>query len=350
MIKDLISIIVPVYKVEEYLPRCIESILKQSYTNIEIILVDDGSPDRCGEICEEYALKDHRIKVIHKLNGGLSDARNVGLEAATGEFIGFVDSDDYIHKDMYFILYEAMVKQQCEIAESGVLQVYDTVDVNYPLNNGITKIFNKKEAVINAIMEHKLDNYVWNKLFRRELWANIQFPVGKIFEDAYTTYKIINNTSKVVKVQSDLYFYFQRSDSIANSIFTEKKLDHCDALEGMMNFICKKYPEMVHIVSIKYFYVHFIYLLRIINNKKNIKDYQQLIKKLRNNMIKNGRYLKEKPNMRLFDELLKSDYSYYLSLRKKMLIGLWLLNHSTWLFYLLIFTFQRTKSQRPSVN
>ena len=172
---DLISVIVPVYKVEKYLDRCVESIVNQTYKNLEIILVDDGSPDNCGAMCDNWAEKDSRIKVIHKENGGLSDARNAGMNTATGDLMGFVDSDDYISPDMYQLLYENMLENNSDISACGVQIVFEddrpanllTKDSNIVLNTG--------EAMKAIIEESYLKQPVWYKLYKTELIKDIPF-------------------------------------------------------------------------------------------------------------------------------------------------------------------------------
>ena len=178
----LISVIVPIYKVEKYLHKCIDSILAQTYTNLEIILVDDGSPDNCGKICDEYAAKDSRIKVIHQPNGGLSAARNAGLDIATGDYIGFVDSDDYIAPDMYEKLYNALVKNDadmaiCDYQRFGNELPYDEMSLTTEVITGL-QAMEKQNTVINCSFV-----VAWSKLYKSFIFSNVRFPVGKINED-----------------------------------------------------------------------------------------------------------------------------------------------------------------------
>ncbi|MEG1637879.1 MAG: glycosyltransferase, partial [Cellulosilyticaceae bacterium] len=218
-----ISIIVPVYKVEQYLHKCIDSILAQTFTNFELILVDDGSPDQCGEICEEYARKDDRIVVIHKENGGLSSARNAGLDRAKGDYIGFVDSDDYIESDMYEILYNSCVKYQCEIANCSSIIYFPHKTVS----NGEHQILihTKEEAMKNMLLSKFYDEVVWVKLFKKDVIGDIRFPEGRIYEDTAFTYKVIDRCEKYCFVGEAKYHYIKREGSVMSSANKVVRLD-----------------------------------------------------------------------------------------------------------------------------
>lgn len=236
MKNDLISIIIPVYKVEKYLEKCIESVLKQTYTNLQIILVDDGSPDNCGKICDEYAKKDSRIEVIHKANGGLSDARNVGISKAKGRYIGFVDSDDWINKEMYKILYELCEKNNSDIAECRYT-VTTGNEMNLDNSSNLITILNNEEAIKSLYTNTSYGSVVsWNKLYRCELFKDIKFPEGKLNEDQFTTYKLYYKSNKIVLIDKVLYYYFQSTKSIMRSEFTLKKLDAIEAIESSHKF------------------------------------------------------------------------------------------------------------------
>ena len=214
MEEELISVIVPVYKVEAYLNKCIDSIISQTYKNLEIILVDDGSPDNCPKICDEYAKKDKRIKVIHKKNGGLSDARNNGLRIATGKYIGFVDSDDYIDDGMYEYLYSLIKKYDADISTCGYRNFgeYEYDDLVPKEEMCIDKIEALKKLSEDAIVK----NYAWNKLYKKELFIdnNIEYPVGVIMEDVATTYKLFELCNKIVIGNNIFYNYLRRGGGI----------------------------------------------------------------------------------------------------------------------------------------
>ena len=283
-----ISVIVPVYNVEQYLSRCMNSIINQSYSDIEIILIDDGSTDSSGQICDDYARSDNRIKVIHKKNGGLSDARNVGLDVACGEFIAFVDSDDFIHKDMFNILLNKMNKYECDIVESGFIKVYENQKINEEeFINDKESIYNREEAMVSTIMDHHCRNFVVNKLYKRKLWDGIRFPYGEFFEDVSTTYKVINKCSKLIKIEQPLYYYIQRYGSITNSDFSIKKLnDHIKALDEMMEFIEIEQPNFIPITSIKYFSTIIYYLQELIIYRKKVERSNIIIKKISEGLVR----------------------------------------------------------------
>ncbi|MBQ8534727.1 MAG: glycosyltransferase [Bacilli bacterium] len=217
----LISIIVPVYNMEKYIDKCINSIINQTYKNIEIIIVDDGSTDKSSKIIDKYKKIDKRVKVYHKKNGGLADARNYGLEKATGEYIGFVDSDDYIENNMYKKLYNNLIKYKADISVVNYNLVYEK-DFNYKKNfkeiSDKLIILNKIETIKLLLDDNKFGNYAWNKLYKRELFNNIKYPIGRKMEDLGTTYKIIEKCNRIVYDPIPLYNYLQRNNSIVNTI------------------------------------------------------------------------------------------------------------------------------------
>lgn len=226
IMEDLVSIVVPVFRVEKYLEKCIDSLLRQTYENIEIIIVDDGSDDACPEICDRYAQKDKRITVIHKKNGGLSEARNVGLDIAKGQFIAFVDGDDYVSKRYIDILYTIVQKTECDIAQCGYISVIDDFEEieesNYSYN-----IFTPKQMIIQSfVLLGWKCNIAWNKLYKKELFKNIRYPIGKIHEDEITTYQLIWAANSIAITNSRLYCYRQRTDSIMGKRYS---LNHMDA-------------------------------------------------------------------------------------------------------------------------
>lgn len=234
---DIISVVVPIYKVEKYLKECVDSILHQTYTNIEILLIEDGSPDNCPKICNEYAESDSRVKVIHKENGGLSDARNVGIENATGKYLVFVDSDDVIDITMIEKLYLNLTKYNADISECEYIftkQIPKKLEVK---QIQIDK-YNNIEA-LNSMYECGGCKVVaWNKMYKKELFNDIKFPIGKFHEDVFTTYKLLFSVNKVVHSNEILYFYRNRNDSIVNQ-FNEKRLDVCEAFNEINLFYTK---------------------------------------------------------------------------------------------------------------
>ncbi len=215
---DLISVIVPVYKVEKYLHRCVDSILNQTYRNLEIILVDDGSPDSCPKICDEYAKRDNRIKVIHKNNAGVSAARNTGLEFSQGEFIAFVDSDDCIETNMYELLHKSIVKNRCDIAMSGYNLLYKN-DIKKMMDESILHVNDEKLKSIPDVMfvDNSFGN-IWRLLYRRSFIGGHRFSQDFFSgEDLLFNLNLIKKNTKISVVKECLYNYFQRNDSVVHS-------------------------------------------------------------------------------------------------------------------------------------
>ena len=227
---ELISIIVPIYKVEKYLEKCIQSIVRQTYANLEIILVDDGSPDLCPEICDMWEKKDSRIKVIHKKNGGLSDARNAGLSIAKGEYIGFIDSDDYIECDMYERLYIALKADNADLAICDYEKVTESGEVLTEASPIKSELFSGKSG-LEKLTESGGVHYlmVWNKLYTKEILEDIRFPVGKIHEDEFIIHKVFIKCARIVSIDYKAYKYVQRSGSIISGTKGVKTLDLIDA-------------------------------------------------------------------------------------------------------------------------
>ena len=236
---ERISVIVPIYKVEAYLDRCVQSIVAQTYTNLEIILVDDGSPDNCPAICDTWAEKDARIKVVHKENGGLSDARNAGLAVATGDLISFIDSDDTIEPKFLELLYGALTACGADVAECGVsyvdeqgtlLRVCDTADV---IEMG------KVDALRRLVLEDGIYQTVWNKLYRRKVMNDILFAFGKYNEDEFWTYRVFDRMEKLAVVREPLYNYLQRGTSIIGVGYNIRRLDGLEARFQRMEYLHK---------------------------------------------------------------------------------------------------------------
>ena len=211
---DLISVIVPVYKVEAYLNHCVESIVNQTYINLEIILVDDGSPDRCPKMCDAWAERDKRIRVIHKENGGLSDARNAGIQIASGKYMGFVDADDWIAAEMYERLLNVLRKDDSDIAACSVVMVWEDGDWEKLLTVKETALLDSDQAEKALMEETLLKNPVWYKLYKTASVRDIPFEKGKQHEDVYWSYQAVGKAQKVSIIDYVGYFYRQRTSSI----------------------------------------------------------------------------------------------------------------------------------------
>lgn len=239
---DLISVIVPVYKVEKYLDKCVRSIVDQTYTNLEILLVDDGSPDNCGAMCDAWAQKDKRIRVIHKENGGLSDARNVGMAAATGEYIAFVDSDDWVHVRYIERLYAALTEHNAPISACSVRFVCEAEEI--PAQSPANSIaLTTEEALRTLIRGEGVRAVAWNKLYHRDLLQDETFPIGKYHEDEFFTYRLIAKAQTVAYVPEELYYYLQRGSGIMGSV----SIRHLDMLEAWCERLCflkEQYPAL----------------------------------------------------------------------------------------------------------
>lgn len=220
MFQALISIIVPIYKVEPYLRRCIDSVVNQSYTNLEIILVDDGSPDNCPKICDEYAAKDNRIVVIHKENGGLSDARNAGLNICKGEYVYFIDSDDFISHQAIETLYQGCIKYSADIVVGNYISFCNEHEISLHEKKDEFNTISFDEAIrMQVPLGHKFTQIVvaWNKLIKTTLAKSHPFPKGLLYEDNFTTYKYFYQTKAII-TNSILYYYQNRQDSIVNRL------------------------------------------------------------------------------------------------------------------------------------
>lgn len=241
---DIISVIVPVYKVEKYLDKCVQSIVDQTYQNLEIILVDDGSPDNCGAMCDAWAEKDSRIKVVHKVNGGLSDARNAGMVIATGEYIGFVDSDDCIAPEMYALMHSRILADGSDIAACGVEMVWEDGTENRMLTRQGNCVLDTSAAMEAVIDESWLKQPVWYKLYKTELVRDIPFPVGKYHEDVFWTWQAVARANKVSVFDTPCYYYLQRSGSIMGQKYSLKRLDALEAKCLRHRGICEKMPAL----------------------------------------------------------------------------------------------------------
>lgn len=243
--QKLISIIVPIYNVEQYLDKCIKSIQCQTYDNLEIILVDDGSPDQCGDICERYAKEDDRIRVIHKKNGGLADARNHGLEIATGDYIAFVDSDDYIHPQMYERMMKVAIEENSDIVICDWKKVLPNENDSFEkLNSDKYQLQNVDGKKIQYLYFEEPDSRItytvaWNKLYAKEIFQGRRFPTGKVHEDEFVTFKTLYDAKKIVYLQEALYFYLMRDASIMGK-FNVKRFDIFDAYAEKIAFFSSK--------------------------------------------------------------------------------------------------------------
>lgn len=240
-----ISVIVPVYNVRPYLKRCIDSIIAQTYSNLEILLVDDGSTDGSGELCDAYARQDARVQVIHKKNGGLSDARNCGIEHAKGRYFCFVDSDDGIAPQMIEVLYRNLLNTGADVS-AAALECFSTEEL--PVAEDALKqvqYMTGKEALRSILQSEELGDFAVNKLYKRDLFENVRYPLGRMMEDQGTTYKLFDKCQGVAYCPVPLYFYYQRPDSILHKRTKKFYEDKWDMGYQRYRDIRKKYPDML---------------------------------------------------------------------------------------------------------
>lgn len=303
--QDLISIVVPVYKVEKYIKECLDSIINQTYTKIEVILVDDGSPDESGKICDEYAHKDVRIKVIHKKNGGLSDARNYGIDIAQGKYITFIDSDDYIDSKYIEELYNAIKLNDVKVSQCNILKVNDEKEILRKIGYLDSQIKSGKEMIKDIYNKHWIENVVvWNKMYAKELFKDLRYPVGKIHEDEYTTYKILYDLDKVAIINKYLHNYRQNENSIIGRSFNVKRLDVLEAFEERLMFFKERNEiELYELTLIEYLQKIrecYIKTKKYINKSQNIQ--LDLINKYRKNLkiINTMKDIDNKKKIKLF--------------------------------------------------
>lgn len=298
-----ISVVVPIYKVEKYLNRCVDTIVNQTYKNLEIILVDDGSPDKCGMIAEEYAKLDSRVKVAHKKNGGLSDARNRGMEHVTGDYILFVDSDDWLEKNMIEKMVKISLKFKVDVVQSAFYYAYEDYllfDNRFYKKDDPPIVLDNESLMTELVINERVKNFAWGKLYKTDIIRDIPFEKGVLFEDVFWAHKVMHRVNKYVILHQPLCYYFQRSDSIV-STYTPRNLDIIKGLKERQRFIEQYYDELsleANKVLLKTMLIH--YNLLIVNRKK---DKGGLYKKELQMDIKNN-YQKFKDSVRQ-DKILK---------------------------------------------
>lgn len=306
----LVTVIVPVYKVEPYLRRCLDSIVNQTYRNLEIILIDDGSPDNCGVICDEYAEIDKRIKVIHKKNGGLSSARNVGLDVFKGEYVSFVDSDDVVSLDMIEYLYDLLSDNNAEIS----VCLHEIVRDNHrwiSFKNVNNQTVTPKECIKKLLYNDGVDTSACAKLYKASLFNNVRYPQGKLFEDIATTYKLFFNANRIALGNEAKYSYILRNSSIVGSSFNEKKLDLLEMTDEMGRNVLNVYPDLSKAVLRRRVYARFSTLNQLARCVDRKKEKNCIIKFIKDNtreiLLNNEVCLKDK----VASILLNVNYNLY---------------------------------------
>ena len=270
-----ISVIVPVYKVEAYLSRCVDSILNQSFSDFELILVDDGSPDNCGTICDDYAARDSRIHVIHQKNGGLSAARNAGIDWAAAEsdsqWLAFIDSDDWIHRDYLQKLYSAVEDRDVSVSMCGWIPAETFVE-DKELPDSAALLLETETAFV----EH-YDKSVtaWGKLIRKDLFSELRFPVGKLHEDAFVTHRLLFACPRVAVVEEQLYYYYQSPVSITRARWSDRKLDSIEAHELRLDYFRESGFDKAYLWQQKIYIQELTFkIIHLLETRENPNDHE----------------------------------------------------------------------------
>lgn len=304
--EEKISIVVPVYNVEQYLKKCVESILRQTFSNIEIILVDDGSTDQSGIMCDELSKQDSRIKVIHQKNLGLSGARNTGIEVAQGRYIAFVDSDDYIAEDCIEAMLKRLLEYNADISVCGIMRFYENEKIMVDDSKSFVSVYSGVQALENNLYQRIVDNNAVAKLYKIELFENVRFPVGKLYEDLGTTYRLLDIARKVVIDTRKKYFYLQRKNSIMYKAFDHRNMDRIYISEQIVEYVQKEHPEY-RAAAISRLFVASVQVLREIpltsEYKAELELIKQNIKKCRKSVVFDKRAKKINRMIALFSFL-----------------------------------------------
>lgn len=297
---ETISIIIPVYNVEKYLNKCLNSVIEQTYKNIEVILIDDGSTDNSGKICDEYAKNDIRIKIIHQQNGGVSTARNNGLEHATGKYITFVDSDDYIEKEMIETMAKKIMKKNADIVICGVT---DRDEENNIINQSLNKkenVFNNIEA-IKEMLDEKLFNCVcWAKLYKKELFSDIEFNAKiRIAEDMDVLYRVFYKSDKIVQISERLYNWTSRGDSATKGKDMSKWQDEIDVCENIIKFCEENCNEIEDYAVKRYIRINLTLSLNNLKENGTKENYNTLKKNLKKYDIEKNKAIRKKEKIKV---------------------------------------------------
>ena len=281
----MISVIVPVYNVEKYLERCVKSIAAQTYKDLEILLIDDGSTDKSGKMCDDFQQTDSRIKAFHKQNGGLSDARNYGIEHSAGAFISFVDSDDYIDEKMLETFHRLITENDADLAVCSAMDVFEGKEV--------TQVKEIKEFNLNKVESYKYmlrgDGIpsACNKLYKRQTVGNVRFPVGKLYEDGFFTPQILKRVEKTAVTSKPMYYYFRRADSITTKPFRKGDLDVIEAYDKCVKQVKELCPEALPYAEFRYRNAYFNVLDKMLmrDDCKEIPEYKQVVKYLKKHTV-----------------------------------------------------------------
>lgn len=279
-----ISIIMPVYNVGEYLPKTIESVLNQTFTDFELLLIDDGSTDNSGEICDEYAKKDERIRSFHKSNGGASTARNYGLDRAKADIIGFMDSDDLISENMYESLYRSLISNDADMSMCRLLDCYGG---KIPQFEPCVKdeVFSQEEAIKEIFIAKRASVWPVNKLYKKTLFDNVRYPVGKITEDGYIILDLLSQCRRVVLVNDAVYYYMHRENSVTTTKFSSKNYSTIEAWERNYQIVKEKFPNVEYEAKMRVIWAYFNVLDKMadLTDPEDIKKRKEFIRFIRGN-------------------------------------------------------------------
>ena len=297
MNEPLISVIVPVYNTKKYLYRCFESIKNQSYKNLEIIIINDGSSDGSNILCEKFQQQDERVKIINQENQGLSAARNAGLKICKGDFVTFIDSDDAIENNFIEYLLNLAQKNNSDIAICAHKEIKNERVVRDFGKGFSKKSYNQEECLKDMLNEAGFMVSAWGKLYKKELFKNIYFPVGKLHEDLGTTYKLILKANKIAYGPESKYLYYQHHNSIINSGFSRKKLDIITQTDEMCKDILQKYPKLVDVTIARQVHARFSVLRLMVNEKKLSQDMQKEKQKIKTFLKNHRKYILHEKNI-----------------------------------------------------
>ena len=289
---ELVSVVVPVYNVLPFLKRCLDSIICQTYSNLEIIIVDDGSTDGSGLVCDEYKKKDSRIKVIHRENGGLSEARNTGIEIFNGKYITFIDSDDWIEPSYVEYLYTLISENKADMVQCA----FRYIDSNHKVYNKVSNtqeilVYEKKQATKDLLLTKHLFSSAWGKLYQRRFFEYLRYPKGKLFEDIPVTYDVVLSSNIIVYGDIALYNYYYNNQGISKAKFNPRRLDVIEFISGAVDKVVQEYPELKLDCDVAMFRTYLGVFLSFDENTKygNIEEeIWQSLKKYRQSVINNS--------------------------------------------------------------
>jgi len=281
----MVSVIIPVYNVEEYLRECVDSVLAQTYTDIEIILVDDGSPDNCGAICDEYAAKDERVRVIHQHNQGIAATRNTGLDAVRGEYIVFLDSDDYLKPDMVQQLHTVCKEQQADMCCCSYVykkgeKLCDRQEQNMP--SAQMELYEGNQRLDNYIRDRKFAHAVWAKMFAAELFNGIRFPEGRLYEDVFVMPILVQKARRIANIRYEGCVYRKREDSITNGNFGIEQADRLESRLAQLDFVKKVRPDLAPYAVVNLLDISKLQLYRIVRSggKQEYTEFEKRLQRI----------------------------------------------------------------------